>query len=134
MGRAAPTLHRETFQTSRLLEYFSEKELVLQTGHAPDRWPEVILKELLDNSLDACEDADTVPEIMVTIAPDQIVVDDNGPGLPSPVILRILDFSVRVSSKDAYISPSRGAQDNALKTILAIPFVRGGGAAEHPHP
>jgi hypothetical protein len=33
---------------------------------------------------------------------------------------------VRVSSREAYVSPSRGAQGNALKTIVAIPFVRDG--------
>src|SRR5688500_10010934 len=126
--RRAAALERQPFTTSRLLEYFSEKELTLQTGHEPDRWPEVILKELLDNSLDACEDADTLPAITVTIAPDRIVVADNGPGLPAAVVERILDFGVRVSSKDAYVSPSRGAQGNALKTVLAIPFVLANGA------
>ena len=35
----------------------------------------------------------------------------------------ILDFSVRVSSREAYVSPTRGAQGNALKTIIAMPFV-----------
>ena len=48
-------LARQVFQTSRLLEYFSEKELTLQTGHEPEHWADVILKELLDNALDACE-------------------------------------------------------------------------------
>lgn len=35
------TLTRENFRMSRLLEYFTEKELTLQTGHEPDRWPEL---------------------------------------------------------------------------------------------
>ena len=38
----------------------------------------------------------------------------------------MLDFSVRVSSREAYVSPTRGAQGNALKTILAMPFVLDG--------
>lgn len=121
------TLRRETFQTSRLLEYFSEKELTLQTGHEPDRWPEVIVKELVDNALDACEEyGKRPPEITITIEPDSIVVQDNGPGLIPTAIKGILDYSVRVSSKDAYISPTRGAQGNALKTVLAIPYVVSG--------
>jgi DNA topoisomerase VI subunit B len=122
----APLLQREHFQTSRLLEYFSAKELTLQTGHEPARWPEVVLKELIDNALDACEDAGTLPTVTITIAPDAIVVEDNGPGLPATVIDGILDFSVRASSKDAYISPTRGAQGNALKTVAAIPYVLSG--------
>jgi len=31
-----------------------------------------------------------------------------------------------VSSKDGYVSPTRGAQGNALKTVLAIPYVLSG--------
>ena len=76
------TLSRHTFQTSRLLEYFSRTELILQTGHEPDRWPEVVVKELFDNSLDACEEAGTLPEIVLTIGSEAIAVEDNGPGLP----------------------------------------------------
>jgi DNA topoisomerase VI subunit B len=37
-----------------------------------------------------------------------------------------LDFSHRISSREAYISPTRGAQGNALKTIVAMPFVLDG--------
>lgn len=59
--RMSPLLRRQHFRTSRLLEYFSEKELTLQTGHESGRWPNVVLKELLNNSLDACEEAGTLP-------------------------------------------------------------------------
>ena len=31
-------LVRETFQTSREMDFFSEKELVTQTGHGRDEW------------------------------------------------------------------------------------------------
>ncbi len=119
----ATMLQRQNFQTRRGLEYFSEKELTLQTGHEPDRWPEVILKELLDNALDACETHRILPEIHVTTGDGAIRVQDNGPGLSADVVRGVIDFGVRVSSKDAYISPTRGAQGNALKTVLAIPYV-----------
>ena len=33
------TLERTTFSTSRLLEFFSEKELAMQMGHSADWWP-----------------------------------------------------------------------------------------------
>lgn len=127
--RADHRLRRQDFHTSRALEYFSEKELVLQTGHEPDRWPEVIVKELLDNALDGCEANNLLPDITVTIADDAIHVEDNGPGIAADVVQGVLDFGVRISSKDAYISPSRGAQGNALKTILAMPFVLNHGTA-----
>jgi len=35
----------------------------------------------------------------------------------------LLDFTSRISSKEAYCSPTRGQQGNALSTILPMPFV-----------
>ena len=42
---------------------------------------------------------------------------DNGPGIAGDVVDDILDFTVRVSSREAYVGPTRGAQGNALKTL-----------------
>jgi len=116
-------LERTTFKTSRLVEFCSEKELVSQTGHGGYYWPEVILKELVDNALDACEERDITPVINVKVDDGQITIADNGPGIPAKTIDGILDYSIRVSSREAYVAPDRGAQGNALKTILAMPFV-----------
>lgn len=41
---APRVLQRETFQTSRLLDFCTERELVKQIGHSTDQWPLVILK------------------------------------------------------------------------------------------
>ena len=85
-------------------------------------WPLVIVKELIDNALDACEEADISPEIMITVDECGIKVADNGPGMPQETIKSVLDYAVRVSSREAYVSPTRGAQGNALKTIVGMPF------------
>jgi DNA topoisomerase VI subunit B len=122
----AATLERVTFGTSRLLDFCSEKEMVAQTGHQKADWPLVVLKELMDNALDACEEGGIAPEISVTVNSQGITVADNGPGLPQETIKNILDYTVKVSSKEAYMAPDRGAQGNALKTILAMPFVLDG--------
>ena len=119
-------LDRTTFRTSRLLDFCSEKELIAQTGHRPEDWPLVVLKELVDNSLDACEEAGVPPVITVTVDTKGITVADNGPGIPADVIKDVLDFTIRVSSREAYVAPDRGAQGNALKTIVALPFVLDG--------
>ncbi len=117
------TLQRTTFETSRLLEYFSPKELSMQLGAEPSRWGLVLLKELVDNALDACEAAGTAPHIRVELSPDGFIVEDNGPGLPRSTIERSLDYHVRVSDKSYYVSPTRGQLGNALKCLWAAPYV-----------
>jgi DNA topoisomerase VI subunit B len=92
-----PRLAREAFTTSRLLEFCSKKELINQTGHAVEEWPLVILKELVDNALDACEEAEVSPHITVTVANGHVVVADNGPGIGAEVVKNILNYNVRVS-------------------------------------
>jgi len=124
--KTTPRLSRETFRTSRLLDFCSRKELIAQTGHESAEWSLVILKELVDNALDACEEAGVAPEITVTVGQGFIRVSDNGPGLPASTIDGVLDFSVRVSSREAYVAPDRGAQGNALKTLVAMPYVLDG--------
>ena len=128
--RKTPILKRTTFRTSRLLDFASEKELVAQTGHRREAWPLVIFKELGDNGVDSCEEAGIAPSIAVTVDKTGIKMADNGPGIPAETVEHILDFTVRVSSREAYVSPTRGAQGNALKTIVAMPFVLDGERGE----
>jgi hypothetical protein len=129
-GKRATSLKRATFKTSRLAEFCSRKELVNQTGHHAENWPLVVLKELMDNAIDACEEAGIAPAISINVVDDTIIVADNGPGLPPGTIEGILDYTVRVSSREAYVSPTRGAQGNALKTVLAMPFALDGESGE----
>ena len=123
-----PALARTVFATSRALDFCSRKELVAQCGHEPADWPLVILKELLDNALDAGEEAGVAPVVGVVVNADGVTITDNGPGIAESTIRRITDFSVRVSSREAYVAPDRGKQGNALKTVLAMPFVLDGDA------
>jgi DNA topoisomerase VI subunit B len=119
----APKLARETFSISRELEFFTEKELEMQIGHGRQWWPVALIKELIDNALDACESAAVPPEIDVEATEDGFSVQDNGPGIPEEVIARSLDFMQRVSDKALYVSPTRGQLGNALKTVWAAPYV-----------
>ena len=121
--RRDPKLDRTTFTTSRELDFFSEKELTAQTGHSIEEWPFVFLKEAIDNALDACEEADIVPHFTVIADESGISVADNGPGIPEATIAGALDFQVRASNREQYVAPDRGAQGNALKTLLGMPFV-----------
>jgi DNA topoisomerase VI subunit B len=118
-------LARTTFETSRAAEYFTPHELQAQTGQPASRFVEVVIKELLDNALDAAETAGARPIIALDVTYNnddvtEIRVRDNGPGIPPETVQRILDFSTRTSDKAAYRAPTRGAQGNALKTVLGI--------------
>jgi DNA topoisomerase VI subunit B len=121
-----PTLQRTAFETSRLLEFFDEKELQMQIGHNRDLWPLALVKELIDNGLDACDGAGISPVLAVKLEDDAVWVGDNGPGLPAGILRRSLDYSVRVSDKRHYVAPTRGQLGNALKTVWAAPFAING--------
>jgi DNA topoisomerase VI subunit B len=120
---SAPSLSRHAFKTSRLAEFCSEKELINQTGHDSDDW-------LIDNALDACEEAGAAPVIHVEVSDAEIAVFDNGSGIAPETVAGILDYNTRTSIREAYVSPMRGAQGNALKTLLAMPFALDGERGE----
>jgi DNA topoisomerase VI subunit B len=123
-------LQRTTFETSRTAEYFDARQLSALTGVPREKFLSVCLKELPDNALDACETAGVAPEVGVEVQYQEgelcrLAVSDNGPGMSSELIDKMLDYNVRVSDKMAYRSPTRGAQGNALKTIIGIPYSLG---------
>jgi hypothetical protein len=122
-AKPEPKLTRVAFRVSRLMEFCSVRELQNQTGHSVYDWPLVVLKELADNALDGCEEAEVAPVISITVERDSITIQDNAGGIKTKIIKSILDYTVRVSSREAYVSPTRGAQGNALKTILAMGYV-----------
>lgn len=130
----AHRLARVAFKTSRLLDFTNQRELTAQIGHQADMWPLVILKELVDNALDAAEEAEIAPEIGIDVSTTpgeaSIAVADNGPGIPAETVVDILDYSTRTSSREAYASPTRGAQGNALKTLVCMAYALSGERGE----
>src|SRR5262249_34187232 len=135
-----PTFERTTATLSRAAEYFIDRELVSMTGQPRERFGAVVVKELLDNAIDACEDKQALeaytatgetPQVQVCwqASPDAdlatLTVADNGVGILPSTVTSILDFDTRTSDKAIYRSPTRGAQGNAFKTILGIPYALG---------
>jgi hypothetical protein len=123
-------LERTTFEVSRASEYFDARQLSALTGVPASAFASVCLKELVDNALDACETAHVAPVVNVEVERDdetiRLTVSDNGPGIPPEVVKKVLNYNIRVSDKAAYRSPTRGAQGNALKTVVGIPYALGG--------
>jgi DNA topoisomerase VI subunit B len=79
------TFKREPFKIDRTAEFFTEKELSMQLGQGRAYWPAAVLKELIDNALDAAENAGIAPQVKVIVEDDAVTVADNGPGLPVEV-------------------------------------------------
>jgi hypothetical protein len=77
---------REMFMTSRLMDFFSQKELTAQMGHGVYDWPLVAAKELIDIGI--------APKIMVSLDDSGSTLTDNGPGIPSETVRGILEFTV----------------------------------------
>jgi hypothetical protein len=126
----APRLHRTTFSQSRAAEYLDLDTLQKLTARPASDFPCVVVKELLDNALDAAETARVgVPHVGVRVRTDGdfLVLDvhDNGVGIPTDVVKRALDFSTLTSDKALYRTPTRGQQGNALKTIFGMPYALG---------
>ncbi len=65
-------LRRTTFSTKRVMEFFSVKELNMQLGQSRAMWPIALLKDLLDNGLDAAELAGVAPSPIKTVRRDGV--------------------------------------------------------------
>lgn len=109
----------DVLKESRGLEYFNNLHSLI--GLSPDRWQEVIIKELLDNSLDAIDGLDS-KEIHITCMESLFSICDSAGGIPENVLDNIYDFNLYVSSKRHVRMVSRGCQGNALKSIIALCF------------
>ena len=103
-------------------DYFQVSGLQRLTGSSPKDFDRVILKELIDNALDACEAAGVDPEIRVGVERRGEVtvlsVGDNGSGLSREDVEKMIDFDRLASSHHYLKEPSRGMIGFAWKIIL----------------
>jgi signal transduction histidine kinase len=88
-------LTRVPFTASRLMEFCTRREFVNQTGHDEQEWPLVVLKELVDNAIDAAEESEIAPIVSIAVNGHSITVTDNGPGIPVKTIEGVIDYSIR---------------------------------------
>jgi DNA topoisomerase VI subunit B len=122
-------IQKTAFDTPLSIDYFYADKLQKHVSRPIRDFPAVVLKELVDNALDACEDAGVAPEIEIHMAHSlgtlTLSVGDNGDGIPPDLVKRIIDYSTHTSDKALYRTPSRGQQGNAAKTVIAMPFALG---------
>ncbi len=122
---------REVLQTRRDAEYFTVDGLRTLTGLNEYQWEDAIFKELLDNALDVLDDFQDKKIVIDLISQDleadnaTLTILDSGGGIPESILERIIDFSVYASDKREYRTPTRGYQGNALKTVIAICYLKG---------
>ncbi len=94
----------EFFARNRHLLGFDNKKKALMTT----------IKEAVDNSLDACEEADILPEIIVDVIDlgndrFRVIIEDNGPGIIKKQIPKIF-AKLLYGSKFFKLSQTRGQQ------------------------
>lgn len=104
----------------RAFANFQPAELVKLCGVAAMRWPLYALKELMDNAAAAMEEHGANPMMKVIIEESSITVEDSCDGITDSVLNAVLDFSKFGGSNRHHKLPTRGAQGNALMTIIGI--------------
>ncbi len=128
---SAVMLDRQHFTISQDNRYFDPAKLTAMIGQEQSQWRYAALKELIDNALDAAESV--YPPIAPSVEIEFIETDsaliltvaDNGDGIPAEAIPRIADLSANSSTKLFYRAPLRGAQGNAIKTLIGMPVALG---------
>jgi hypothetical protein len=122
------------YSISRAFDYVRRDGLFLVTGRQPHDWDMYIIKELIDNALDAddalwAQDFSKRPQIVVNVEYGQIqdrrnlIVEVRNRALfPTDKIQKILDPHWYTSSKSIIKGIQRGALGNAMKTLLGIPY------------
>ena len=111
------------YETDMMADYFSENELIKKTGVSKSLWEFVLLKEIIDNSLDAIESLQTkkvTVNYFISNGEKHLQIFDNGNGISIDTVKRIYKFSKYVSKNRHHITPSRGKQGNGLKTVISI--------------
>jgi len=108
--------HREI----SVAEFFEKNKHILGYSN-PAKAIITVVKEAVDNALDACEEAGILPDIFVRISKVddhfKIVVEDNGPGIPKEQIPRVFG-KLLYGSRFHEIRQSRGQQGIGISAAV----------------
>lgn len=104
-----------------IAEFFEKNRQILGFDSAP-RSLLTAVKEAVDNALDACEDADILPDIMISIEDaggDNVatIIEDNGPGIVKEQIPKTF-AKLLYGSRFHAIKQSRGQQGIGISAAV----------------
>lgn len=112
---------RDVIESNRDTEYFTEKGLRTLSGLHESQWPDAVIKELLDNSLDVIYAHGLKKRwVKINYTRGFFSIHDSFGGIPEAILDKVFDFSKYVSTKSHYVAIDRGCLGNALKTIIGI--------------
>ncbi len=109
-------------QRSISVAEFFEKNKHLLGFDSPTRGVITTIKEAVDNALDACEEAQVLPDIYISIkktGPDifRIIVEDNGPGIV-PAQVPFVFGKLLYGSRFHQIRQTRGQQGIGISAAV----------------
>lgn len=116
-------INRVICKTPMTVDYFTEDGLIKQIGLTKEYWNKVIMKEIIDNALDAIEPLNN-KEVHIIQDAYSLGIYDNGNGISCETVKSIYDFSFYISQNRVFVTASRGKQGNGLKTIISICFLK----------
>lgn len=125
-------IERKILDRSVVRKYFDTTGISQLTGEPPGRLNLVIVRELLDNSLDTCDERYAkkgIKDVNVEFCVEKnsngflkIIVKDNGYGWSDEKIAILKDFTHDHSSRTLYKYPTRGLIGHAWKLIIGIVY------------
>jgi DNA topoisomerase VI subunit B len=123
------TSKRQLFSEPQVAQYFELSTLEKMAGRPSWDFHRVLVKELVDNSLDAAEAAGIDPEIKVRIVGGHSYfaahLIDNGLGITSETLDKLLDYSTFTSDKALYRTLYQGATGQRHKGAFRHAFRNG---------
>ena len=117
-------------QRSISVAEFFEKNKHLLGFDSPTRGVITTIKEAVDNSLDACEEAQVLPDIFISIKKVssevfRIIVEDNGPGIV-PAQVPFVFGKLLYGSRFHQIRQTRGQQGIGISALCSMPSLTSG--------
>ena len=116
---------QSTLGKMRIFDYLEIDGLEKLSGIESYDWDLYTIKELVDNAIDADEGCDILPNVSIIISYQRDLFSvsvKNKADFPLHYSKRIFSLDEYVSNKGYYRNNTRGAQGNALKTIISIPY------------